>query len=347
MRNKLRFSSALCLLIAASVRAADAPKPRVMRFGINPHENQGHASPYLRAAAEFKAEVEKAVGSRLTVEIVDMGKLFGMRDKRDDGAMDALAAGSLDIAGVTTTALARRHEPRLHLFDLPFAFANAEQVERVVAGPLGEKLASGLPAKGLRALAYTYSGGFRVVAANRPIRSLKDLAGLRVWVAPSPYLEAEFAALGAVPVAAGRPKQLAEAGKIDAEENTYNFLEARSDLQKSFPYLNEMQSDFYVTVTLASAKFLDSLDAGERAAVLAAAKKAAASERSGTLRDNAEIAERLVKRGMTRVALTAEARAELAKRAAPVLERYSREVDATVLPEVRALERRSAQTASR
>jgi C4-dicarboxylate-binding protein DctP len=349
MVKMMKVLFALCL--AAPGRAGAAAKPRVIRLGISPHENEGHASPYLRAAKAFKTEIENDPASGLKVEIVDIAARYPLRFKRDDGAMDALAAGALDIAGVTTTAVARRYEPRLHLFDLPFVFSDSAQVEKVVSGPLGETLAGRLPAAGLKELAYTYSGGFRVVAADRPIRSAQDLAGLRVWVTKSPYLEAEFSAWGAAPVtvASGElSQQLAQEGKIDAEESTYNFLDCWSPgLLRRFAYLNEMDNDFYVTVMLANTKFLDSLDAGQRAAVIAAARKTAAVERAETLRDNAVIAERLAARGLTRVRLSPAVRAELAARAASVRDRYSREVDATILPAVNALDRRPDQTASR
>src|SRR2546426_639575 len=67
-----------------------------------------------------------------------------------------------------------------------------------VDGPVGAGLFKKLESKGIVGLAY-WDNGFKVMSANRPLRSPQDMKGLKMRIQSSKVLNDQMKALGALP----------------------------------------------------------------------------------------------------------------------------------------------------
>ncbi|HWV63189.1 MAG TPA: DctP family TRAP transporter solute-binding subunit, partial [Oxalicibacterium sp.] len=106
-------------------------------------------------------------------------------------------------------------------FDLPYLFTDDASVARVTEGPVGRNLLNKLEGKGMVGLSY-WNSGFKVMSANKPLKTPEDFKGLRMRIHSSPTLDAQMEALGAVPrlLDAGEVYLALQAGLIDGTEST-------------------------------------------------------------------------------------------------------------------------------
>jgi tripartite ATP-independent transporter DctP family solute receptor len=185
-------------------------------------------------AERLARRVEEETGGAVRLELFP-AEMLGSEMKMTKDAID----GSLDMI-ITPTQ--QEYEPLLGLFELPFLFSDYRQAGSVLEGPILEEMARGLPAKGLRALAFWESGFIQITNNVRPIRTPEDLSGLRIRTGQNEMTIRTLEALGAIPV----PMPFSEvyealsAGKIDGQENPVPHIEASRlyEVQKYLSVLN-------------------------------------------------------------------------------------------------------------
>lgn len=106
--------------------------------------------------------------------------------------------GQIDAAGFTGVGLGEIYPP-IRVFELPFMFKNAGEVDYVV-DKLKPEIKSGFLSKGYEFLGWA-EGGFVNIFSNTPIKSLKDLNGVKMWMwQGDPLAKKMFETLGVVPV---------------------------------------------------------------------------------------------------------------------------------------------------
>jgi tripartite ATP-independent transporter DctP family solute receptor len=89
--------------------------------------------------------------------------------------------------------------PIYYVLETPYIFINEAQVDRVLDGPVGDKLLKGLDAKGLVGLTF-WENGFRQITNNvRPIKSPADLKSLKLRTQQNRLHMKYFGDLGANP----------------------------------------------------------------------------------------------------------------------------------------------------
>ena len=105
-------------------------------------------------------------------------------------------------------------------FDLPFIFADKAALRKVTDGPVGKGLLAKLKSKGVTGLAY-WDNGFKVMSANKPLKTPDDMLGLKMRIQSSKVLEAQMKAFGAVPqvMAFSEVYQALQTGVVDGTEN--------------------------------------------------------------------------------------------------------------------------------
>ena len=65
---------------------------------------------------------------------------------------------------------------RFSLLDLPFLFKDHDHVTRALDGDIGKNLRTELgEVTGIKSLAFTYSGGYRIIGSNHVINNLSDM----------------------------------------------------------------------------------------------------------------------------------------------------------------------------
>jgi TRAP-type C4-dicarboxylate transport system substrate-binding protein len=328
---------------AAVAAPSDAPHStpavsgvREIRFALIDHRKFG-ARYYVEAAKRFKKNVEAKTHGRLHVTLVDLADWGTVKREGAQVAIEEMAAGRLEMANLRGDTVARLYEPRLSVFDAPYLIQDYAQATRIVEGPVGRMLVERLPQHNLTSLAYTYSGGFRIVAGRRPL-SASALAGTNVAMTNVPLEIEQYVAWGshAVPTPKEDFMRVIDNGDAEAVEITWNCYDGTPGMKKKLPVVTELNNNFYVTLMLANSRFLDSLPADDRAAVVSSAQEAAQFERGVTLQGNAKIKEQLLRSGGSVSVISDEDRRALIRATQPVRDRFAKRVGQDVIDAVQA-----------
>jgi TRAP-type C4-dicarboxylate transport system substrate-binding protein len=98
---------------------------------------------------------------------------------------DGLRSQKFDISQTQITVIGGHlHKPYVAL-DLPYLFDNHDHATRVLDGNVGKKMRSRFEkATGIKSLAFTYSGGFRVIGSDHDIKDVASLVGKNLQTTP-------------------------------------------------------------------------------------------------------------------------------------------------------------------
>lgn len=174
-------------------------------------------TPKGLAAEEFKKLLEEKSNGRIKVTIYPDSQMGN-----DQEINEQILGKTLDINAPFLSTITS-FVPEFELFDLPYLFDNADQVYEALTGDVGAKLNEYLEAKGLVSLGY-WSGGFKQLTnSKRPIKSVKDLDGLKIRVSQSPLLVTQFRAInaGGISVPFVDLYSSLQTGTVDGQENPY------------------------------------------------------------------------------------------------------------------------------
>ena len=165
-------------------------QPRKIRWLIA-HQPQ---ELFVRTARAFSEELNKYCAGDLEIEILtysdyvekynEIAGLENMKHRGDDeetfeagisAFWNALFESQIEMSQMQVVRVADHHYD-FNALDLPFLFEDHDHVQRVVEGPIGQKLCAELGRKsGVTGLAFTYSGGYRVIGSHEPICTLAEL----------------------------------------------------------------------------------------------------------------------------------------------------------------------------
>jgi TRAP-type transport system periplasmic protein len=242
-------------------------------------------------AEKLAAWVDQKTGGAVRLELFP-AEMLGSEMKMTKDAIE----GALDLV-ITPTQ--QEYEPLLGLFELPFLFSTYQQAGTVLEGPILEEMAQGLSAKGLRALAFWESGFIQITNNVRPIRTPKDLSGLRIRTGQNEMTIRTLEALGAIPV----PMPFSEVydalstGKIDGQENPVPHIEA-SRLYEVQKYLSVLNYKNAFATCLVSEKTWKALKAEHQAILREGARRYMREVLAAVEQNEAAALVRLEKNGM-------------------------------------------------
>lgn len=286
---------------------------------------------FLRAAEKFAQQVAHASRGELAVEILS---LKDYSNKYNNGVVvtypelvEHLNAGKLEISQMYTQTLGK-YSRDFRALDLPFLFTDDDHASRVLDGRIGQNLLRGLSAnpatKNIKGLAFTYSGGFTVLSANRKITSVDDLAGLRVRVPFSPVIGTYVTELGMEP-GAGELSEMSDAyaqGQIDASEITYRRLYEVAGQDYTDTILHS-HHDLFLTSIIFNQDFWDTLTVDLQQVIRDAALLAAQEERVEAIEDDQVHRARCLDDGIAVQDPSPELEQELRARSAGVYAKYA------------------------
>src|SRR5437762_14338937 len=171
-------------------------------------------------------------------------------------------------------------------------------------------------------------GGVRNIFANRPVRNLTEMKGLKVRVQGAPIWSRTFAAAGMSPtvIAYNEVYNAIQNGVIAAGENEAAGVEAMKFFEVA-PNLSMTQHAITIRPLCFSGKTFKGLDKNMQQAVLRAGKEAGAYGRQVESSEDEEKLTALEKAGkLKRIAFTD--RAQMKKAVDPVIEAYAKEIGA-------------------
>jgi len=193
-----KLASRRLLLLAASGTAAALPLTRLRAKAAQFEYKQSHAVPiehpfHVRTIQMWEA-VKRETSGRLAVTTYPNSVLGSAQEVNTQlrlGAIQFALQSSASFAAIV---------PPCQIDAVGYAFSSSQQAWRVMHGPLGRWLGEEFAKRGLFAFPMRYeSGMFQITTFNKPIRTVTDLAGLKIIVPPQKIAVDLFRALGAAP----------------------------------------------------------------------------------------------------------------------------------------------------
>jgi len=249
-------------------------------------------SLFMRAAESFAKAINARASSRhVDVEIMT---LSDYAERYNEGravtkhdVLDLMNTGKIEMSQMYTTWLAEKYNPDMHVLDMPFLFRDHDHAQAVLEGPVGEQLLAGLSAESnVKGLAFTYSGGFRMIPSKKAIRCVEDFKGTPIRSNKNPFAMETFRAIGANPV----PRELEEIND-GVEDGT--FVGGESAWPRVYPLAQntfstamiDTKHSLFLTSMIVQSKFWNSLDTELQKLIKAAAVDSARQERAESVRD--------------------------------------------------------------
>src|SRR4051794_20969597 len=303
----MKLKPLLLALSAAAVMSANAfaQAPIVIKFS----HVVANDTPKGKAAERFKELAEKSTKGRVKVELYPNSTLY--KDKEE---LEALQLGAVQMLAPSLAKFGPLGVKEFELFDLPFIFPGKDVLYRVTEGPIGKDLFKKLESKGITGLAY-WDNGFKVMSANKPLRTPADFKGLKMRIQSSKVLDAQMRALGANPqvMAFSEVYQALQTGVVDGTENPPSnlYTQKMHEVQKHVTLSDHGYLGYAVIV---NKKFWDGLPADIRAALEGAMKDATKFANEAAKKDNDDALEAVRKSGKTQIiVLTPEEKAAMKK----------------------------------
>ncbi|WP_368643725.1 TRAP transporter substrate-binding protein [Castellaniella ginsengisoli] len=191
----------------------------------------------------------------------------------------ALQGGTIEFTVPQTTTLTGMVKA-YEILDFPFLFKNSGQAEKVLDGPVGQKLLETLPEHGLVGLAYWENGFFNATNSKHPIAKAEDFEGLKFRSIQAKITQETIKALGANPVPLAVPELYTalETRTIDGQ-GTPNAVIAALKLYEVQKYLSITRHSYGAFIPLVSKVFWDKLTPGQQQILKDAAVEARTYQR--------------------------------------------------------------------
>ena len=254
---------------------------------------------FLRAANRFSMQVNEQTNGAIDIEVLSLTDYAtkynnGKKVTKHD-LLQLMEDGTVEMSQMYTTWLGHYNKD-MFVLDLPFLFRDHEHADRVLEGTIGEYLLEGLEqSSAVRGLAFTYSGGFRIVPSQQEYATVDAFKGAKIRTAKSPVAVDTFLAVGATPIDTVELEEMneaARAGVIDAGESTFvRVIPLEQD--KSFAYVNDTAHSLFLTSIIVANGFWDTLDTATQEIMKDAALNAARIERRESIVDVASVKETL------------------------------------------------------
>ena len=288
----MKLKPVLLVLSAALSFNAYAQAPIVIKFS----HVVATDTPKGQAAERFKQLAEKATNGRVKVEVYPNSQLY--KDKEE---LEALQLGAVQMLAPSLAKFGPLGVKEFEAFDLPYIFPSKTALYNVTEGEIGKSLLKKLEPKGITGLAY-WDNGFKVMSANKPLRTPTDFKGLKMRIQSSKVLDAQMRALGANPqvLAFSEVYQALQTGVVDGTENPPSnmYTQKMHEVQKHVTVSNHGYLGYAVIV---NKKFWDGLPADVRGQLQQAMADATKYEKAIAQQDNDMAMDAIRKAGKTTI----------------------------------------------
>jgi len=253
------------LALALAFGTAQAQQPILIKFSHVVAEN----TPKGKGALKFKELAEARTKGAVKVEVYPNSQLF-----KDGEEMQMLQLGNVQMLAPSVSKFGPLGAREFEIFDLPYIFDNYDELHTVTGGPIGQALFKKLDGKGIVGLAY-WDNGFKVMSANKALRTPADFRGLKMRIQSSKVLDGQMRALGATPqvMAFSEVYQALQTGVVDGTENPPSnlYTQKMNEVQKFVTLSNHGVIEYAV---ITNKKFWEGLPAATRSTLEGAMKDA-------------------------------------------------------------------------
>jgi C4-dicarboxylate-binding protein DctP len=259
-------------------------------------------TPKGKAAEYFKKLADERTKGKVKVEVYANSSLY--KDKEE---MEALQLGAVQMLAPSLAKFGPLGVKDFEAFDLPYLFESYADLHKVTQGPVGQGLLKKLESKGITGLAF-WDNGFKVMSANKPLRTPADFKGLKMRIQSSKVLDQQMRDLGAIPqvMAFSEVYQALQTGVVDGTENPPSnlYTQKMHEVQK---YVTVSDHGYLGYAVIVNKKFWDGLPADIRTALEGAMKDATVYANDIAKKENDDALEGVKKSGKSQIiTLTAD-----------------------------------------
>src|SRR4051812_18667063 len=283
--------------------------------------NDDHA--FNRALLRFEELVKKYYGKPVNFTLHRNSSL-GLEKQY----FEYMSQGKAVDYGIVSPAHMSTFAKAAPFIDAPFVFKGIEHMNKVVEANILAPIADEVAAKAEVVLIGYSGGGIRNIFANKPLKTLADLKGLKVRVQGAPIWSKTFAAVGMAPtvIAYNEIYNAIQNGVIAAGENEAAGVEAMKFFEVG-PNLLQTQHAITIRPLCFSGKTFAKLPPDLQAAIVKAGKEAGAYGRQVESSEDSAKLQALAKAGKLKMVPFTE-RAKMQTIVDPVMAAYAKEIGA-------------------
>ena len=251
--KKATFGLILVLAIfGPAISLTQAATPIVIKLATV--QNEQHV--YAIMSFKMKEDIERLTNGGIILELYHNAALGDER-----AILEGMQFGTIGM-GITTSGSAGNFMPDVTVFEMPFLFDSVEQARKTVDGPVGQNILSMFDKVGLKGLAYAEQGFRNLTNSRRPVKTVADVAGLKIRVMENELAIDLFNALGAnaIPMQWGECMTALQQKTIDGQENPLTTIYT-FNLHESQNYLTLTRHTYSAAVILMDINLWQSLTA--------------------------------------------------------------------------------------
>lgn len=315
---------ALLMAIVGSLSVSAAEKQATYKIRwLLAHEPIGI---FQEAAEAFSKEVAAKTGNDIAVEVLTLSeykkKYNNNKKMKTKDVADFIEAGKAEMSQTYTTDLGRKSQ-EMYVLDLPFLFRDHAHAQKVLEGDVGNNLLAGLRKSNIEGLAFTYSGGFRVMPGTKKIEKFEDFKGMKIRTSNSPIAQETFNMIGAkaVPMPLNKIEEGIKSHKIEIAESTYPryYSMGQNNVAR---VMNETNHSLFLTSIILNEDFYKKLPENYKKIVKDAAMSAARVERNTSIASGEEIKVKCKEDGVQLVTMSKEEEARFKTATRPVYTKF-------------------------
>ncbi len=285
-----------------------------------------HAPGYPTALAdeEFARLVEERTEGRVKVEVFLNGTLYGS----EKDSLEALQLGDLAFSRVSASPVSN-FVPAINAIQMPYLYKSGAHMWAVLNGEIGQTFLKGIEeheTANLIGLCY-YDAGSRSFYLTKEVRTVADMAGLKIRVQDNQMMKRMVELLGATPVTGIGPNDVQQAiatSVVDGAENNWPTYQNMGDYEVAKFYILD-QHTRVPEILMASKIALSVLSPEDMAIIRECAVAVQQFEIDEWAKKEASSEQIVRDAGTTVIELTPEARAEFEEKMLPLYQEFGAE----------------------
>lgn len=316
----------LCLVLISVLHGnpevVRAEKSIVIKFSHDADNN----TPVGQMAVRFRELITERFGEKVVVKVFPHAELYS-----DNTVLEAMLLGDVQLAAPPISKFAAFNR-QMQLFDLPYLFQSRLALERFEHSAQGQALLQSLNGTGLVGLGYL-NEDFKILSAQKPLRTPADAKGLRFRIQSSHVLAAQFRTLHATTMKApfSQVTTLLRDNAVTAQENTWASMYSRGFYAEQ-PFVTVSNHGFASFMIVAADAFWQSIAPPLRQEIQVALNEAIAYGNNLAERVSGSAQEKIVASRQVRIIQLTDTEKRLWARAMrPVWHEFAEEIGGDLL----------------
>lgn len=305
-----------------------------------------HEPAYLfyRVASDFAKIVnEKSKDIQIKINIITADEYNQLNSSGDKvtkhNLWKLLQNNKVQIAQMQTTSLARQFNKQMHVFDMPYLFNDHDHAAEVLEGKIGTDLLNNFDKKSkLKGLAYTYSGGFRLMPFAEKVTSLEELYNKPIRSGMSEIAQETISSFGFKPV----PTEVEE---LTSTVMNKSALGGEHVAQRLLPdkceswtkTIIDTEHSLFLTSIVVNIDWWNSLPSDLQLIFIDSAREAARNERKLSLIEGEKSIKQLESIGVSYIKLTDLEKKQLKSKTEKVYTKFNNLFDSNLITSIRKI----------